>query len=915
MNLNIKSNNAITLIALVITIIVLLILAGITTNVLFGNDGIFTRSEEAREKTAYAVAREKLDLALSSLRVAKMEQYTLASINEINEHQRDIFVIEWKEPYTSITVRVDGKYDFEIFGNGMILQLKQCGINYVLNGGTLSEDAPKFFRKGETISLRRASKSGTEFAGWYNNAECTGNEITKIIDAPDTDITLYAKWADETNQAYFIWSEDSKTLLGFSTLGLEKYNNNEITDLIIPKKHNGVELVNIGESAFASKTKLKTVIIPDTVENVYQSAFGSCSGIENLQMPISANQAPDGVYYHNGFTTGGLKKLKLTPGNGTVRNYDSNSSKFTAWGFSSTNQVEITLDEGITEVGNYTFYYRNNTTFNLPSTLETVGAYAFGSCYGGLIRAEELKNLKVVKDYGFSSCTGMTGTLNLSNIETLNSHAFSGCEKIGKLILPDTLTELGNSAFYGLREMKSLQMPIGVNLFEGGIASNSAIYVCPNLEEIKLTYGTGQVYNFTETSARWTPWVSSKDNNPIITVEEGIKKIGEYTFSGCTTAKFKLPNSLEIIGKYAFNNCKGLSGALNLENIEEIGEKGFYSCPGITGTIDLTNVETVGASAFCACTGIEKLIIPDTTTTLGANSFMGCSGMKSLQMPIGLDMFNGGSVGDSALFNCTGLTEITLTPGQGTVFNYNENGAKWTPWKSSKDNNLTITLAEGIKTVGSYTFHNCTNAKFNLPSTLETVNAYAFAECKGEIKASEVSKLKVIKDRAFYNCTGLTGELIFTNLQDIGTYSFGSCSGITKVVIPDTMTVLGVNSFIGCSGITSLKLPIGINMFKNGSVGDAAFCNCSGVTDVRFTYGTGLVYNFNENGARWTPWYDSRTNHLNITLEKGIRQIGAYTFYSLNDVTFNYTGNAEDWSKVTIGANNASLTNRTVNFI
>ena len=129
------------------------------------------------------------------------------------------------------------------------------------------------------------------------------------------------------------------------------------------------------------------------------------------------------------------------------------------------------------------------------------------------------------------------------------------------------------------------------------------------------------------------------------------------------------------------------------------------------------------------------------------------------------------------------------------------------------------------------------------------------------------------------------------------------------------MTVLGVNSFIGCSGITSLKLPIGINMFKNGSVGDAAFCICSGVTDVRFTYGTGLVYNFNENGARWTPWYDSRTNHLNITLEKGIRQIGAYTFYSLNDVTFNYTGNAEDWSKVTIGANNASLTNRTVNFI
>ena len=44
-------NRGITLIALVITIIVLLILAGITIAALSGDNGILTRAKEAKEKT------------------------------------------------------------------------------------------------------------------------------------------------------------------------------------------------------------------------------------------------------------------------------------------------------------------------------------------------------------------------------------------------------------------------------------------------------------------------------------------------------------------------------------------------------------------------------------------------------------------------------------------------------------------------------------------------------------------------------------------------------------------------------------------------------------------------------------------------------------------------------------------------
>ena len=57
-----KKNKGITLIALVITIIVLLILAGVTIATLSGDNGILTRATEAKEKTRRESIQEELDL-------------------------------------------------------------------------------------------------------------------------------------------------------------------------------------------------------------------------------------------------------------------------------------------------------------------------------------------------------------------------------------------------------------------------------------------------------------------------------------------------------------------------------------------------------------------------------------------------------------------------------------------------------------------------------------------------------------------------------------------------------------------------------------------------------------------------------------------------------------------------------------
>ncbi|MBR3152403.1 MAG: hypothetical protein IKF52_02160, partial [Clostridia bacterium] len=66
MNL-LKRHKGITLIALVITIIVLLILAGVTIAMVVGDNGILKRSNEAKDETTIAKIQEEVDLAVADL--------------------------------------------------------------------------------------------------------------------------------------------------------------------------------------------------------------------------------------------------------------------------------------------------------------------------------------------------------------------------------------------------------------------------------------------------------------------------------------------------------------------------------------------------------------------------------------------------------------------------------------------------------------------------------------------------------------------------------------------------------------------------------------------------------------------------------------------------------------------------------
>lgn len=79
-----KNNKGITLIALVITIIVLLILAGVSIAMLTGNNGILSRANETEVENVKGQLEEAIKLAASTIKANKYSTAADATLKEIS---------------------------------------------------------------------------------------------------------------------------------------------------------------------------------------------------------------------------------------------------------------------------------------------------------------------------------------------------------------------------------------------------------------------------------------------------------------------------------------------------------------------------------------------------------------------------------------------------------------------------------------------------------------------------------------------------------------------------------------------------------------------------------------------------------------------------------------------------------------
>ena len=133
-----RNQKGITLIALVITIIVLLILAGVSIAMLTGQNGILTQANNAKVATAKANAEEALKLAVAEILSNKLDptyvggenvisQANLQSLTKKQNSNLDVSCsTEQGDSTKYFTVTIDTKYVFYV----------------VTETGAISETAP-----------------------------------------------------------------------------------------------------------------------------------------------------------------------------------------------------------------------------------------------------------------------------------------------------------------------------------------------------------------------------------------------------------------------------------------------------------------------------------------------------------------------------------------------------------------------------------------------------------------------------------------------------------------------------------------------------------------------------------------------------------------------------------------------------
>lgn len=253
--------NAITLVALVITIIVLLILAGVSIQAIT-NTGLFANAKKAKEKSIEAQLKEEISLAIQDIQIEETSNAKLfdmeSLIEKIPEKLNDITIEsdgeESKGEYKGYNYRITKDYEVIIEGKTNIrikteITPKECTKeNVVMNVEITSNESPiKRIVEPENLSKNSegeyiVSKNGQyKFIVETENGDITEKTVTvsNIDKLPPKDFKPEIEKSGTTIKIKEN-AEDQEETEENACSGIEKYEY-----YIDGKKYDGNEITNL----------------------------------------------------------------------------------------------------------------------------------------------------------------------------------------------------------------------------------------------------------------------------------------------------------------------------------------------------------------------------------------------------------------------------------------------------------------------------------------------------------------------------------------------------------------------------------------------------------------------------------------------------------------------------------------------
>ena len=286
--MNLKTNNkrtqkGITLIALVVTIVVLLILAGVSLNAIFSENGLINRAKDAQNK---------------------MNQAQNSDWDAING------LDNWIYEATGESKPITNPYD----PNGWT-------IAYICNNGTWN-DTPLTAANGDTIpentqivakfyaTGEKITPPSLKFGEDITISSSEGESYKVVIEGTGEMGSLKSE-DEEGNIELYAWQAQGNSWLEWGLGGMQGDEIYWIT-LYVTELTICDGITNIGNMGFTYGLSLKKVTLPSTIKEVGEGAFGDCISLPSVTIPNGVIDVGEGA-----FATENEKVTKLIVSNET----------------------------------------------------------------------------------------------------------------------------------------------------------------------------------------------------------------------------------------------------------------------------------------------------------------------------------------------------------------------------------------------------------------------------------------------------------------------------------------------------------------------------------------------------------------------------------------------------------------------
>ena len=614
-----KENKGVTLIALAVTIIVMLILAGVTISTLTGNSGITTNASKAKNKSYLADIKEEYELYLSEKRMD--DEYDLDTLYANDKTIR----YEGNEVGTGIaeicsSIKKGDEKKFEII-KGKIYYVSQD-----------KNVIPIAVELGFSINPYEITDSGVLKSSSMN--------LYLVDNNGNLDLSEY-EGKIKTIEAG-----------AFSKVEIES-GITPLSSIVLPKG-----ITTIGDDAFSYNTSLTSIKIPNTVTTIGKRAFYGCTNLTSIEIPDSVTYIGDYCFWN----CNRLQKIKLSKKIQTI-------NQGLLEGCSSLTEIEI--PEGVESIGYAAFRSCDKlTTITLPASL----TYITGSALTRLSRLTEVKVADGNNSFKFEngmllSKDGKTMYMALLTLTEINvpngvvsiiGDGLSGSSAT-KIILPDTVSSnFGGAVFNGMNKLTTIELSgtsKNLKLVDGNLYSYDGkrfIKYMGSSKNFTVPEGVETLLNGCITKSMTTlnlpstlkvieGWsLTGMSGVKLLNIPASVTTMYTYSFSADTKLRvaegnstYKSIDDVLILNKAGTKVIMASRNATtyNIPNtVTEIGQNAFYYCNKMTSINIPDSVTTIGAKAFYSCSSLKEITIPQSVTSIGANAFEYCENLTAINI-------------------------------------------------------------------------------------------------------------------------------------------------------------------------------------------------------------------------------------------------------------------------------------------